>query len=177
MHPITPTLVLIAFAGCTGESPAPPTSPSATGLGTTASAPTSEGAPMDASWKRAIETQEDAELATLAGREGALGLASALGDPIREAVARRALVFAHDVDEAFLPIAERVALAKSVEADLDLLLQLTARPQRFGERLDPAGDARVLGVLDETAAKASEPRVRGKAQTLITRLRERGLAR
>ncbi len=159
------------------RSPAPPASPSATGPVATVNASAGEGSPIDASWARAIESQEDAELAGLAAREGARKLASSLGDAKRDATARRALVFAHDVDEAFVVISERIAKASALEADLDLLLQLTHRPQRFGERLDPEGDARVLTVLEEVAVNAPEPRARGKAQTLLTRLHERGLAR
>lgn len=176
--------LVLALASCERGSPAPPASPSATGLVATTSSSADAAPPdpaVDASWAVASDSLDEGDLAALGQRVGARALADALADPAKEAVARKALPFAPDVDEAFVVIAERIsastAASDTLQADLGLLLRLTEKPQRFGERLDPEADARVLEVLERAASDAAEPARRAEAQTLITRLRERGLAR
>jgi hypothetical protein len=109
----------------------------------------------------------------LAEHEGAEALAAALEQPSRSELARAALPLAPDVDEAFPLLAARISKGLSVEADLDLMLLLSTRPQSFGERLQPELDGIVLDQLEAVA----KTRVRAKAETLVARLGERGLAR
>ncbi len=167
--------VLAFAAGCEKSSPRESSLPVPTASQTAVASPTPE-VRLESLWLRA-SSQDPLDLAALAEHEGAEALAAALEQPSRSELARAALPLAPDVDEAFPLLAARISKGLSVEADLDLMLLLSTRPQSFGERLQPELDGIVLDQLEAVAKTASEPRVRAKAETLVARLGERGLAR
>lgn len=167
--------VLAFVGGCEKASPRETSLPLVSASQSAVAPPTPE-VRLEALWLRA-STLDPLDLAALAEHEGAEALAAALEQPSRSELARAALPLAPDVDGAFPLLTARVSKGLSPEADLDLMLLLSAKPQAFGERLQPELDSNVLAQLETVAKTASEPRVRAKAETLVSRLRERGLER
>lgn len=186
--PQRPTLkasLALALTCCASacEPAAPPRDLGGGSPGSNAAAPSSSATarPDDAAFaalfERARASLDPVDLRAVARGATADRLVAAFAAPADRDVARRALLLADDVDDAFLPLARLTRDPLHREAALALLLELTNRPPAFGERLAPEDDAETLAILESlrAPAQASGPETTALAESVLARLRARGL--